>query len=155
MLLLEIFVIPGFGLIGISGIICIIASFITAFGLEQINSAIQTVALALLGSITAMILLAIYVLPKTSLFKHLSLETVSGKTDNKNLFSGKKNKYEMIGKKGITITPLKPNGKIKIDNEIYEAISIIGFIDSNTDIVIVEETSFELKVSPISDTENC
>ena len=123
--------------------------------MEEINNAIQTVALSLLGSITAMILLVIYVLPKTSLFKNLNLEAVSGKIDNQNLFSGNKNKSEMIGKKGITITPLKPNGKIKIDNKIFEAISTIGFIDSNTDIIVIEETSFELKVSPISDIENC
>ena len=152
LLLLEIFVVPGFGLVGIAGIICIVASFITAFGLEQINNAIQTVALALFGSITATILLAIYVLPKTSLFRHLSLEAVSGKTEDKNVFSGK-NHSQMVGKKGVALTPLRPNGKIKIDNEIFEAISTIGFIEANTGIIVIEETSFELKVSPVSNTE--
>ncbi|MBR7128321.1 MAG: hypothetical protein IKD09_07025 [Lentisphaeria bacterium] len=154
LLLLEIFVIPGFGLVGILGIGCIVASFITAFGFERINTAIQTVALALLGSITAMILLAIYVLPKTSLFRHLSLSAVSGDTAKEDA-SKKENASELIGAVGITVTPLRPNGKIKIANELYEAISVMGFISADTTVKVVDKTSFELKVAPLSETDHC
>lgn len=154
LLLLEIFVIPGFGLVGILGLICIIASFITAFGFDRINTAIQTVGLALLGSIAAMILLAIYVLPKTSLFKHLSLNATSGdmkkeEAENAQII------HDLVGSCGIAATPLRPNGKIKINNQFYDAVSIMGFIEADTPVKIIEKTSFELKVAPIENTKEC
>ncbi len=154
LLLLEIFVIPGFGLVGILGIICIVTSLITAFGLDRINSAVQIVALALTGSITAMILLAIYVLPKTPLFRKLRLESVSGDTKNE-VDCANQVSTDLLGKVGIAVTPLRPNGKIKIGDEIFEAVSTMEFINNNTPVKVIGRTSFELKVAPISETENC
>lgn len=153
LLLLEVFVIPGFGLVGILGIICMVVSFVGAFGWENINSAIQTVALALLGSVVAMIVLALYVLPKTSLFKHLSLSAVSGKVYQENQ---KINLAEdaLIQQIGIAITPLKPNGKVIINGQIYEAISVMNFIEKDAKICVVGRNSFELKVANYQEVDN-
>ena len=63
--------------------------------------------------------------------------------------------HDLVGSCGIAATPLRPNGKIKINNQFYDAVSIMGFIEADTPVKIIEKTSFELKVAPIENTKEC
>ena len=65
---LEIFLIPGFGLVGVLGILCVLVSFFWAFGFENISTALRVITLSLTAAIVIMIVLAVYILPKTPVF---------------------------------------------------------------------------------------
>ena len=137
---LEIFVIPGFGLVGIMGLLCVLVSFFWAFGFENIQTALRVITFSLTVSITLMIVLAIYVLPKTPLFRKVSLET------SLNAGDGKAPAESLIGQSGTAITPLRPSGVVKIGEKRFDAVSEGDFIENNTPIEVTADNGFQLVV---------
>ena len=137
---LEIFVIPGFGLVGIMGLLCVLVSFFWAFGFENIQTALRVITFSLTVAITLMILLAIYVLPKTPLFRKVSLETSLHTGD------GKAPAESVTGQSGIALTPLRPSGVVKIGEKRFDAMSEGDFIEINTPVEVVSDNGFQLVV---------
>ena len=137
---LEIFVIPGFGLVGIMGLLCVLVSFFWAFGFENIQTALRVITLSLTVAITLMILLAIYVLPKTPLFRKVSLET------SLNTGDGKAPAESVAGQSGIALTPLRPSGVVKIGAKRFDAVSEGDFIEINTPVEVLSDNGFQLVV---------
>jgi membrane-bound serine protease (ClpP class) len=99
LLLIEIFLIPGFGIIGILGISCVMISFFAAFGMENIESAVSVISISLLASAALIALLTIYILPKSTIFKKIMLTTQNTKTDG--FSSHVKNDIELLHKRGV------------------------------------------------------
>ncbi len=137
---LEIFVIPGFGLVGIMGLLCVLVSFFWAFGFENIQTALRVITFSLTVAITLMIVLAIYVLPKTPLFRKVSLET------SLNAGDGKAPAESLVGSIGTAITPLRPSGVVKIGEKRFDAVSEGDFIEINTPIEVTADNGFQLVV---------
>ncbi len=53
----------------------------------------------------------------------------------------------MIGKNGITVSPLTPRGTVKIANELWQAESSGGNISKGSEIVVVGQTGLKLTVT--------
>ena len=87
-----------------------------------------------------MILLAIYVLPKTPLFRKVSLET------SLNTGDGKVPVESVTGQSGIALTPLRPSGVVKIGEKRFDAVSEGDFIEINTPVEVVSDNGFQLVV---------
>ena len=56
---------------------------------------------------------------------------------------------DMIGQQGLTVTELRPVGRIEVNGERHEAISESGIIDAGTPIEIVNAYDAQLKVRPV------
>jgi membrane-bound serine protease (ClpP class) len=52
----------------------------------------------------------------------------------------------LAGKKGIAKTKLSPTGKVFVEGEIWDAISISGDIEENSEIVVDKVENFKLIV---------
>lgn len=131
LLLIEIFLIPGFGLTGISGIILIFVSiFLTLGGGTKALYSIGVVAVILL--ISFIILLILF--PRIPIWKKLGLkeilETEKGYTAYAKL-------EELIGKEGVVLTTLRPSGTIEIEGKRYDAISLGEFIEKGKKIKVI------------------
>jgi len=153
---LEIFVVPGFGITGISGITLAFSGLVLSllknvnFTFEGVNSSDLLTALStvMVGSITG-IGLAIYLSQKlftaeTGRFSHLSLKEVMSLEGG---FLGVDPELNLLkGSKGIAITTLRPSGKISIDGKNYDAIANSGMIDKGTLIIVVRVETAQLYV---------
>ena len=65
-------------------------------------------------------------------------------------YIGVDNNYKtIVGSKGIAETVLRPSGKVLVNNEIYDAMSDIGFIDKGTEILVVRHETGQLYVKKI------
>ena len=156
---IEIFVIPGFGVAGISGIILIIAgltlSMIENVGFDfsisdndQLFKALLTVIVASIVSLIGSIYLGVKFI-ESSLFKKFVLSTSENNTYG---FNGINEKEKtLIGKTGITVTLLRPSGKIEIDGEIYDSTAEIGFIEKGETVIV---NKFEASQLFVSKTQN-
>ena len=145
LLLLEIFLIPGFGIVGILGFGCVIFSLLSAFGSGNLQTGLQVVVLSLLAVLVICILLYMYILPKSKFFGRFMLNATSGEVE-KNPVSVSSATVN-IGMSGITITPLKPTGKVKFAGEIFEGRSFDGsLINENTAVCAVKISPFEIEV---------
>lgn len=133
LLLLEFFVIPGFGLAGIFGILLTCLSVIMVFG--GIYDALNAIAKMIV--ISVFFIVALYKLgPKFKLFDELilkeSLSTEAG------FVAVDLDKYkDLLNLEGITVSPLRPSGIVKIGDQRYEVVSDGEYIERNQRVVVI------------------
>jgi membrane-bound serine protease (ClpP class) len=153
---LEIFVVPGFGITGISGITLTLSGLVLSlvknvnFSFDEVQGndlliALGTVFIGTIGGIG----LAIYLSQKmftaeTGRFAHMSLKEVMSL---ENGYLGVDPDLLLLkGKNGVAVTTLRPSGKINIDGQTYDAIAMSGMIDKGTNIVVTKVEAAQLYV---------
>lgn len=145
LLMLEIFVIPGFGITGISGILLILMSLTLAMlhnqnldfsqvGIDQLGNSLLIVVLAMLSPF--LLLLAF----GKNLFNSPAFAKISVKGEmnaDKGYSVLEQKMLSYIGKKGIVKTDMRPVGKINIAGEIIEASSESDFLAADTVVIVI------------------
>ena len=151
---LEIFVIPGFGVAGISGLILTVGSLILvmlnndSFDFSFVKGddlfiAVATTLLGMLGAIIIMLLGGVR-LANSKAFQRISLQDVQD--HDKGFTSSFYKEKSMIGKSGKAYTILRPSGRVEIEGEIYDAFTRGNYIEAGTDIVVISDEGTSLKV---------
>ena len=145
MIIIEM-LIPGVGIIGVIGLATVIFVLYTVYTLKGVL--IGSILLA--GTIILIVVMAFVVRralsPNGSLGKRgLALNETSGLYELEL-------KSDLIGKTGICLTSLRPCGYVLVSDQKFEAVSINGFIEKNT-IILVDnirgERLYVCKVKPI------
>ncbi|NDV46710.1 nodulation protein NfeD [Paludibacter sp. 221] len=142
LIVLELFVIPGFGIAGISGIVLVIAG-LTLSLLENVNfnfapvqtgslgTALITVSAGLLLGFAIVIYLSTKIGSK-GMFRKIALNTT---LDNESGYIAvPMEEKNLLGKTGITTTVLRPSGKVEIEGKMYDAVSEQSFIEKGTPV---------------------
>jgi membrane-bound serine protease (ClpP class) len=142
LLLLEIFVIPGFGVAGISGIILVVislgAGLIGNVGFEfpsgeAITSAITTMAVTLVLLVVLIFSLGRY-LPNSGRVHQLVLAPELSSAEG---YTSADTPVELEGRTGRTLTPLRPSGQADIDGERVDVITAGEFIPPGEPVRVV------------------
>jgi len=139
LLLIEIFVIPGFGIFGIIGIALMIAGLflglISDFPIVDMNLiSLAIIQLAFTFFATAIVIaLLIKFLPKTNMFNKLILQE---KVKEKSGYAIKEKFIDLIGKEGIALTDLRPSGTALIDGKRIDVVTEGDYITHNTSIIV-------------------
>ena len=147
LLLIEVFLIPGFGIIGILGISCIMISFFAAFGMENIESAISVISVSLLVSSTLIILLTIYILPKSTIFKKIMLTAQNTNADG--FASHVNNDVELLHKRGVAYSTLRPSGAVMVDGKRYDVVADGDFIQQGETIEVIQVDGLKITVKKV------
>lgn len=136
LLAMEIFVIPGFGLAGILGIIAVVVSVVLVFG--NLQAALTSLFIALSVSIVAIILLWKRI-QQGHFWQRLVLSHTESKDEG---YSAPADFSHLLGHEGLTLTPLRPAGTVVIDGIRYDVVSEGGFIAENSliEVVLLEGT---------------
>jgi membrane-bound serine protease (ClpP class) len=136
---LEIFVIPGFGIAGILGIMALMGGL----GLSLIGtgatwdfmlSALGQVALSILVAILATLILLRY-FPRLPFGKRLILET--NLQAQEGYESSPAGDHRWLGKQGIAVSDLHPSGIARFDGERVDVVSDGTFIDAGQPLEVV------------------
>ena len=150
LLLVEIFVIPGFGIAGISGIVLIVGGLTLSllgnqdFDFQQVSAADSgraalTVLLGL-GIGFALSLRLSHKIGSKGPLRRMALNTDLGEAISSPTHQ------ELIGKEGIAQTVLRPSGKVWIEGKVYDGISESGFVEKGEPIVVVKSENAQLYV---------
>lgn len=139
LLLLEIFVIPGFGIFGILGITFIIGGLFLGLlsdfdltGWDTISTAVIQLALSLLGTfIVGLILLKF--LPKSTMLNKLVLQE---KVASKSGYADKEVFADYIGLEGQALTDLRPSGAAVINGKRIDVVTEGDYINHGSDIIV-------------------
>lgn len=153
LLLVEVFVIPGFGIFGVLGIIGILTGLTlgmipnNAFDFTFVPTGDLFVALltVILAAICA-IGLIFYFAPKVNqwqAFSSIALATTQKRTEG---YSSTLYSDDLMGKEGIAHTRLMPSGKVVIEDEVYDAYSRGEFIDKGEAVKVISTEGTSLKV---------
>ncbi|MEN9918926.1 MAG: hypothetical protein RL662_1362 [Bacteroidota bacterium] len=149
----EIFVIPGFGVAGIGGIVLVLVGLFLSlignvdFDFEGVSSdqAARSLLTVVLG-ITMAFILIIFLINKIGQ-KGSFLQDVALMADQEGFISVPEEQKLLIGKTGIAATILRPSGRVNIDNTYYDAVALQGYIDKGRSIKVVKYESSQLYVT--------
>ncbi|WP_027470647.1 NfeD family protein [Saccharicrinis fermentans] len=151
---LEIFVIPGFGIAGISGIILVftgltlslVDNVVFDFSNVPTNELFMSLIIVSAGTFLAFIvaiplsqkLFTSGPLAKVALLisQDMDLGYIGVDTEPKHL----------IGAVGLAQTTLRPSGKVLINDETYDAVAEIGMVDKGEKIKVIRYASGQLYV---------
>lgn len=133
LLLIEIFVIPGFGVAGVSGIVLIVASLVFAgidkFSFEFPGQLLQAVVRSLflvIGASVISLMLSMWLGAKLLGSRRWAFALHAEQKAEEGYVGVDMSIAEMIGKEGCAETDLRPSGKVCIGEEIYDAVSLLG-----------------------------
>ena len=155
LILLELFIFPGFGVAGIGGILCVLFALITSMLnndffdftpiiIPDLNQALLTVFLGLILG-TALIIYLVSRIGTKGIFGRLAL--AKEQTTNEGYVGVPTEQISIIGSEGITTTDLRPAGKIIIDGKHYDAVSQYGdFIEKGSSIIVTKYEATQLYV---------
>jgi len=167
-LALEAFVIPGFGVFGVIGIVALFGGLIGTFvnaGGSLSNPQMQKDLFT--GSVTVLLALVTAGVGWWLIFRNaqnlpffdrLILSGASG-------VGGEPQKSMLhaiipddgsvkVGHEGVTTTPLYPIGKANFDGEIIDVYATIGMIDPGTRVRVIAATKMRIEVEPIEAIES-
>lgn len=149
---LELFVIPGFGIAGITGIIAVAAALTGAMVSTDSVSGVDlgSIGRSLVLVVIGCIIAAGIVLWLTSrhgprrLRRHTELLTELTVADG---FVGvDMSMQRFVGQTAVTVTDMRPSGKIEIGSRIYDAVSAGEFITAHKPVKIIRYENAQLYV---------
>ena len=153
LLAIELFVIPGFGIIGIFGILLTIIGLfalllpgidrINFFELDSFSFAIPELVrrFAWLTSALIISIVAIYLMARFlshQFFRSSPLVLRGEQEADLGYVAGlSKEMMPSIGEKGVAVTPLRPSGKVRIGEKLFHVVAQTGYIKANSLIVVI------------------
>ena len=131
LLLVEAFIIPGFGVAGVLGILALLAGLILSTvgegsTVQAIIGAASRLGVSLVIAIIASLFILRY-LPKTRVGRHLVLST--GLTAESGFTSEPLEEHNLVGKTGTAVSTLRPSGIANIDGKRIDVVSDGEFIE--------------------------
>lgn len=153
LLAVEVFVIPGFGVFGILGIICVLAGLTMGmlpnelFDFTFVSSGkLFTALLTVILSVIVSTVLIFSLTPKINQWESFSKISLADTHQKSEGYTSSFYSDEMLGKQGVSHTRLMPSGKVLIEDEIYDAYSRGEFIDKGENIQVISTEGTSLRV---------
>lgn len=150
LLLVELFVIPGFGIAGIGGIVLMVGSVFFVFrNAYKLETAVFGLSFAIILAFALAIALS-YVLPKTRTWNYLVLSTAMD--SGSGFHSAPREDFQgYVGKTGIALTPLRPAGTVRVDDARLDVVTVGDFIVRDTPVKIINVEGSKIFVEAIDE----
>ena len=153
---LEVFVIPGFGVTGISGIVLAFLSLIlvmvnndsfdfTFVPSEQLMESLVSVLIGMIGAAVVVATTWNRVLNSRAMKQVI----LSNTFDSKEGYRSANSAEHLIGKTGVAHTRMTPSGRVMIDDILYDAQARDGFIEKGDTVQVIDQSTFALRVKKV------
>ncbi len=158
LLLLEFFIIPGFGVAGITGLILVFVGLVLSmvdvldfeYNPQQTYDALIQAVFQVTTAFLVLIILAFTfggMLFKTRMFRRIALNK---EMNNAEGYIGIKSSLrDYVGKEGVVFSDLRPSGSIKIGEAYLDAVAISGFIPKGKSVRVTKFSVGQLYVEEI------
>lgn len=144
LLLMEFFV-PG-------GIVGLIGGALMVFGLlfsgESVTYMAYSLLIAMFISVLGMVVLVKFFGKHLHVFSKIVLKDA---TTSEEGYVSNVNRIELLGKRGKTVTPLRPAGTIFVDKERIDVVSEGSYIDSDVTVEIVQVEGSRIVVREVKE----
>lgn len=146
---IEIFLLPGFGVAGVLGILLVGASIIMALvgNLPTMSDFLQ--AGAILGA-SIVISAAVFIawlrhLPNSSRFTGLFLKSATHASEG---YVSAAVRSDLVGKSGTALTDLRPSGTALVEGERVDVVTEGEFVDAGATVIVVRAEGYRHLVRP-------
>ena len=145
LILVEIFLIPGFGFTGVFGIALVLVSLIGAMTRivpggtwlpvwDDLQTPIFQTGVALVGTGALALLLGRF-LPESQLFRKITLRAENTAADG---YTAAPDTTPWIGKSGTTLTALHPAGAARVEGQRLDVVTAGEFIEAGVAVKVTE-----------------
>ena len=159
-ILLEIFVVPGVGIFGLGGALMVISALVlagqrslvpqTAEDFEELQTSLAVVATAGVLSVIAAIALRRY-LPQIPILNQIMLHGPQGEElAELNYRESLAEFSHLVGRQGVTTTPLVPSGRADIDGELVDVIASGEMIEKGVTVEVVSARGSRVEVRAVA-----
>lgn len=150
---LEVFIIPGFGIVGITALMSMYLGLVlimlnnkgTDFSAVSVSEITRALIIGgiLLGIVLVGLLAIIPSILHSQSFQNVAHHSSLDKSDG---FVALQDLPKMVGKAGVAETILRPSGKIKVENLLFDATTQGDFIHKGENIIVVAQDGSALRV---------
>ena len=126
LLLAEVAVVPGFGVAGVLGMLALAAGAIAAW--TELGPFWGTVTGAIAIIMSGVML---YVLPKSRAGRRMVLEHSQAAAVSQ------QDRRALVGRRGITVTPLRPIGRVRFGQEEVDVMTEGEYIESDQEVEVM------------------
>lgn len=154
-LLVEIFLIPGFGITGVTGIILILFSLVFSrqsfvipeftWQWDLFKRNLLSVSLSLFGGVI-LIGILMRTLPQSKLFIRLILKNSPNKSNEESHIVPEQPVVNPKGEKGVACTDLRPVGKADFKGEVIIVQTDGEYIESGSEVTVIRKEGLRLVV---------
>lgn len=142
-LAVEIFLLPGFGVAGVIGIVAIVASMVLAMMGAHPTSGDVAQALAVLGASLFITVAVIYAwlrhLPNSGRFSGLLLQGAVHRSEG---FISAPSRPELVGQNGVALTDLRPAGAARIGEEKVDVVTEGDYVAQGSRVQVVQSDGY-------------
>jgi membrane-bound serine protease (ClpP class) len=157
LIMLEVFVIPGFGITGIGGIVLVVTSLVLImvnnqnfdFTFVPSENLMKSLISVVMGMVGAAIVIA---LTWNRLVSSKAMDRVVLRNSfhsNEGYRSANTTEH-LVGKTGIAHTRMTPTGRVMIDDTLYDAQARDGFIERGDTVQVIDQSTFSLRVKKLA-----
>ena len=153
---LEIFVVPGFGVTGIAGIIAVAVALTGVMttsdavtGIDDIGAILRSVGIVAIGAVAAAALVLYLTSSRGPKVFRRHTELMTELTVDKGFIGVDLSPRQYIGAVATTLTEMRPAGKIQIGDQTFDAVSTGEFIGRRRKVQVVRYENAQLYVTPI------
>lgn len=158
LMLAELFVIPGFGVAGVLGILLMMLGLVFALvgvdftfstqGLTQLEEPFLLVSISIVLAILLLIWITSKIGQSNGFLNKMALMKAQNKEDG---YVGVPTDITvLVGKTGKTLTILKPSGKVSIEGRTFDAVALVGFLEPNTLVEVVRHEAGQIYVKAVN-----
>ncbi len=157
LLFVEVFVTPGFGVLGTLGVACLASSMVLALiGLPLdvswqtgiIGEAMTKVLISFAVAIALMVVLFRF-LPSRWTSALVLRTAVGDRATDSAAYSERLEREGMVGQVGVAVTDLRPSGKAKIGGKVVEVSSLHDYIDRGESVRVVSASTMSVRVERV------
>lgn len=146
LLLIEAFI-PGFGVFGLGGLLSVSASIVLSAATAEQGIKMLLVSFLLTG--ICGYLLFKYLYRKGALRKFILWESATREQG----YSSSVDQSFLLGKKGTTVTPLRPSGIVLIEGDRYDVVSEGAYLPKGVEVAVIKVEGRRVVVAPVSPLE--
>ena len=142
LMLVELLVLPGFGVAGALGVVALVGGAVAAW---YELGAFWGVMVGLISTVVAVVM--IYLVPRTKAGRRLVLEE-----ELKDRRS-QADRRSLLGHRGTTVTPLRPIGRVRFGQEEVDVVTDGEYIPSGAQIEVVEVEGMRVVVAAVTEPQ--
>lgn len=157
LILLEVFVIPGFGITGISGILLVLCSLVlmmvnnynfdfTFVPSDQLMKSLISVVAGVAGAGMAIA----FAWNRLANSKAMDGVVLRNSFHSREGYRSANSAEHLVGKTGLAHTRMTPSGRVIIDNMVYDAQARDGYIEKGEAVQVIDQSTFSLRVKKVS-----
>lgn len=154
LIVLEMFVVPGFGVTGISGIVCISLALIFgmienySFSLSHASVGSLWMSIGVFFAGLALAVGAVWWLTSRYGPKWVRRHTdLTAELRNADGFVGvDMGPARYVGHEGVAVTDMRPAGKVQIKGETLDAVAVMGFVHAGTRVRVTKYENAQIYV---------